>query len=382
MHLERTALEIIERAPDSSPGSPDDWAPFLGLLAVELGGAAAALLLGRDEPAEPTIMAAGIEPDFLNGWAEHYGGVDPWLPGLRGLPAGSVHFGESLVPRRELVRTEFYNGWMRPQRLRPAPTLRGTLSSRQADEGACTVGVFCRERGRLSDRSLALLRLLAPHLRRAVAAHRRCASLARERDVAMAALDHLRLGVVILDREARVRALNRSAQALLRERDGLALEGETLRAARPEASARLRHLIASAAGTDERREPEPGAVTLPRPSRRRPLTALVRPAPAPGGGSAGARQDATILFVSDPEQPLETDVGTLQRLYGFTAAEASVASRIARGERVDEIAARQGVSESTVRTQVRQVLEKTGLSRQVELVHLLLASPARLRIDS
>jgi DNA-binding CsgD family transcriptional regulator len=63
----------------------------------------------------------------------------------------------------------------------------------------------------------------------------------------------------------------------------------------------------------------------------------------------------------------------LQQLYGLTAAEAMVAVAVSEGAPVADIAARRGVAASTVRAQVKTVLAKVGVGRQVELVQKLAA---------
>jgi len=66
----------------------------------------------------------------------------------------------------------------------------------------------------------------------------------------------------------------------------------------------------------------------------------------------------------------------LKSLFSLTASEARVAKGLARGETVEQIAAQGGVAVTTVRSQVRKVLEKTGCGRQAEVASLL----ARLSI--
>jgi DNA-binding CsgD family transcriptional regulator len=64
-------------------------------------------------------------------------------------------------------------------------------------------------------------------------------------------------------------------------------------------------------------------------------------------------------------------VELVQSLFDLTPAEARVARSLTTGETVESIASRGGVSQNTVRTQLRGVLEKTGCSRQAEVVALL-----------
>jgi DNA-binding CsgD family transcriptional regulator len=64
-------------------------------------------------------------------------------------------------------------------------------------------------------------------------------------------------------------------------------------------------------------------------------------------------------------------VELIQSLFDLTPAEARVARGLTTGETVETIAFRGGVSRNTIRTQLRGVLEKTGCSRQAEVVALL-----------
>lgn len=64
-------------------------------------------------------------------------------------------------------------------------------------------------------------------------------------------------------------------------------------------------------------------------------------------------------------------VDLVKSLFDFTGSEACVARGLASGKSVEEIAAERGVALSTVRTQLRQVMEKTGSTRQAEVVALM-----------
>jgi DNA-binding CsgD family transcriptional regulator len=61
----------------------------------------------------------------------------------------------------------------------------------------------------------------------------------------------------------------------------------------------------------------------------------------------------------------------VQSLFDLTPAEARVARSLASGKTVEAIATEGGVSLNTVRTHVRGVLEKTGCTRQAEVIALL-----------
>jgi DNA-binding CsgD family transcriptional regulator len=75
-----------------------------------------------------------------------------------------------------------------------------------------------------------------------------------------------------------------------------------------------------------------------------------------------------MMPVAFPEAP---PVELVRSLFDLTPAEARVARSLTTGETIETIASSTGVSRNTVRTQVQGVLEKTGCSRQAEVVALL-----------
>ena len=81
---------------------------------------------------------------------------------------------------------------------------------------------------------------------------------------------------------------------------------------------------------------------------------------------------ASMVLVVTPVGPREMPSASLvQGLFDLTAAEARVARLIGGGESVKQIAATTKVSAGTLRSQLKSIFLKTGVSRQAELVALL-----------
>ena len=78
-----------------------------------------------------------------------------------------------------------------------------------------------------------------------------------------------------------------------------------------------------------------------------------------------------LLVVTPVSAPAAPPVELMRSLFDLTASEARVARGLASGETLEQIAASGGVAITTVRSQLRQVLEKTGCARQAEVVSLL-----------
>jgi DNA-binding CsgD family transcriptional regulator len=80
---------------------------------------------------------------------------------------------------------------------------------------------------------------------------------------------------------------------------------------------------------------------------------------------------AGVLMLTPLTRAEAPPVELIQSLFDLTPAEARVARSLTAGDNVEQIAIESGVSLTTVRTQVRGVLEKTGCHRQAEVVSLL-----------
>jgi DNA-binding CsgD family transcriptional regulator len=82
-------------------------------------------------------------------------------------------------------------------------------------------------------------------------------------------------------------------------------------------------------------------------------------------------QATTLLIVTPVDRATVPTAEVLQGLFDLTPAEARVARGIGQTQTVEKLATSLGVTRETVRTQLRAVFGKTGVSRQTELVALL-----------
>lgn len=141
------------------------------------------------------------------------------------------------------------------------------------------------------------------------------------------ALDRLPMGVALVDERGGVLALNRVAERIVAEGDGLWVDREGLAAASPRVTRELRRLIAGASAAARGEGTAAGGVlALDRPSGARELALLIAPLAREPGVSG--RWPAAIVFVSDPEQADQPPETVLRRLYGLTRAEASLAAQL------------------------------------------------------
>lgn len=202
----------------------------------------------------------------------------------------------------------------------------------------------------------------------------------KKTDFGAAALNRLPMGVVIVDKDAHVLFMNNSASDIFALSDGVDV-GPTgiFRTAKVAETKNLHVMIADAAhdgvnGKEEDREG--GALSVSRPSFKRPFSLLV--VPLPDDEDISSDNGNVAVFVNDPEKYNEPPTNVLARLYGLTDAEARLLQALIVGKKLETVAEDNGVSMNTVRSHLKQVFRKTGTNRQPELVSLVMNSSAYL----
>lgn len=192
-------------------------------------------------------------------------------------------------------------------------------------------------------------------------------------DTALSALrgafDFVTIGAMVVDPQMALLWANSAGRRILERDDGLRERDGCLTASTQAARRRLAAIMAQALGPDASAGCIGGVV--PRPSGWLGYQVVVMP-PDPGASP----ERFTALFVTDPARDLEEVEPCLMQMYGLTASEASVAGAVARGLDLSQVAEHRQVTRGTVRVQLRQVFEKVGVRRQVDLVRLVLGIAA------
>ena len=104
-----------------------------------------------------------------------------------------------------------------------------------------------------------------------------------------------------------------------------------------------------------------------------PLRVVVAPfRPRSRDLGMAAEGAVAMVLVTDPARRSDLCQQLLRSRFGLTAGEARVALEIASAEGRAAAATRLGVTVATLKTHLIRVFEKTGVSRQAELVRLVL----------
>jgi DNA-binding CsgD family transcriptional regulator len=224
---------------------------------------------------------------------------------------------------------------------------------------------------------LRVINEILPHLRRALNIHSEFTYLRLKQDALLKGLDRLVIGLILYDSNARPVYINPTARAIIESHPGMQLQDDDLILINAEDEKNLRKTIIDTAAIDpDDSWKQSVAIGITHPDVEAPLPILVTPMHANLITSDLDYDGAKVaVFISDPnlQQPISID--NLVSVYSLTPSEAQVAISLANGHSIDEIAESSYHSAHTIRSQLKSVFRKTGVSRQSELIKLLLTGP-------
>lgn len=358
-NAERAEAELIERIYDTTL-EPSLWPTVMERVAAAMGGNCTVMFF-FDPRAKRLIR--DVPGDFPNReiYLRDFAAADPRNRFGVTAPAGVSFTDDAFITAAQIERSEFYQDYLLPNDM-------GHVAAHMLqNDGDGIAGVAVQRPYRQAPFGTAELRLLerlAPHLRRVLRLQVRLGEAAKlPWGWSLDLLHGLSWGILALDGDLLPVFVNRAAEGLLAKTDGLRVDRQGLHAAHPWDAHRLREALARALRGSG------GELRVRRPSGEPDWIVSV----APTRELLDHLRAAVRIFVHllDPAARPSCAPERLRALFDLSPAEARVATALLSGLHASEIATRHGVAISTVRTQVEQLLSKTGTERQLELRALL-----------
>ena len=349
------------------------WPATSALIDEACGMQGNALAVGEGPKDDVQIITAGLyyrgerHEDLEREYLDIYHPMDESVPRFRQLPDSRVVRAVDLYTAEELQTSPTYNELL--SRARGQDGLHVRLVEPDGSHIAWVSADPIAPNGWEFTQTM-LFKGLLPHIRQFVRVRQALAGAGVLDTSVTELLDNPRIGVIHLDRRGRIMAANDRARAILRHGDVLSDRGGELRARVPADHAWLERLVAgalSSAGVAVS-----GSMLLRRTSVAPPLVVHVKPVVAPQLDLGGRRVAALVLLV-EPGRQSRIDPSLVGETLGLTPAESQVAVWLAEGKTVREIAVETGRRERSIHWHLRQIYHKQGLSRQADLVRLVLS---------
>jgi DNA-binding CsgD family transcriptional regulator/PAS domain-containing protein len=367
---------VVERIYDAAVDSTG-WTEALTLACSFVGGCSANLFYhstGGD--AVNVFFSFNEDPAWTRLYREKYAPLNPLFPASAFLEVGTVHSLSDVITVEEFTETRLYQEWVRPQGILDA--LYTNLERTATGAAAMSIRRLASD-GLFGNEAKARLRMLVPHLQRAVSIGR-LLDFHKMNEAALAAtVDRLAAAVVLVAADGWVVYVNVKAEAMLAEGDIVHAPDGRLAARNPRAAAALRDAIAACARGDAELGTKGLAVSLS-PEPRSPVTARVLPLTSGERRRLLDRHAVAALFIHRQSAPVPAALEIAATLHGLTPAEVRVLAVVAEAGSVDQMATMLGISRATVKTHLERLFIKTGARRQADLVKLLATHEAAAQL--
>jgi DNA-binding CsgD family transcriptional regulator len=305
--------------------------------------------------------AVGITPDFRSRYLSM---SNVWLRDKHRPGQGGVASGAELVPPWELVSTEFYRMWLRPQNA--FQSLIGVVA-RNDPVVYCLIAFRSDRMPDFEDSRRTLLAAVLPHLRRSFDLAAAFNRTGEESRLWLELLDRIPEGVLVVDRQGFVQMHNAAAKCSLSERDGLLLVAGRLSAVVPGESQHLSSLLSQA--SEGALAPVDVQMLISRPSGY-PLMLTICPIEATPNGD-DTSSPLIAVFVRDPSRHVPPSVNRLRHLFRLTPTEARLATLVLTERSLLTAATIMNISKNTARTHMKRIHAKTETGTWSDLQRLL-----------
>ncbi|PDT88935.1 helix-turn-helix transcriptional regulator [Bradyrhizobium sp. Y36] len=323
-------------------------------------GGCAAMIVSRDT-ARLSIeihQHFGTDARFRQLYRDRYVELDLLLDRHLNLAPEQTIGVTDIMPHEEFLATSFYREWVEPQ---GAIDLATIALEKTAARTTILQVLRHRSRGTVDDAMRERMRLLAPHIQRSQIMGRQIRARSHTVDDLADVLDGLNTAICLLDADGRVVHANAACRQLFADANLLAMVGDRIVARNTQTDKIFRGLCEIDGGPRRQIELATSADGQ---------HYLLHAVPLKRDRSLPRDIAATMLFVQRASMLPLLAADAIAAAFRLTPSELRVLMAIIEIGGVPDIAAKLGIAETTVKTHLGRLFEKTGAGRQADLVKI------------
>src|SRR5512139_900558 len=355
--------DIYDAALDSSR-----WNAVLAKIAEFTGGQAAGLL-SKDSVSKSgnVFYQSGVDPYFVRLYSETYWKFDP-VASLPDCEVEQIVSIPDLVPYDEFKAGRFYREWAQPQGW--ADAANAVL---EKSATCCAYLSILRNQasGMVDEDMRRRMRLIVPHVRRAVRTGKAIDLSQAEAATFADILDGLSPAIFLVDAEGQVVHGNAAGRSVLDKGDLLRPDAGRLTAIDTQVDQALHSAFIAAGKNDAEIGAKGSALPLKGRAGERYVANVLRLTVGEKRKTGAASNAVVALFVRKAELEAEPSSEVIGKTYKLTPTELRVLRAVVDVGGVRQVAENLGVADTTVKTHLGRLFEKTGVSRQADLVKLV-----------
>lgn len=344
------------------PSVFDDICEFVGCRQIS------AVFQDVVRPHVDVYLTSTVTPQYRELFVKKYFKLNPIFPAVMFSEIERTVSATDVLAREDFVRTRFAQEWLTPQGY-----IDSVFATLEKSSISCTFLVAIRHgrQGLFDVGARRRFELVVPHVRRGILIGKTLDLHKIEAARLADSLDTLSSGMFLVDGKGRIVHANLNGHLMVSDGNVLRALGGKLGAIDPQADQALLDSFTAASSGDAALGRKGIAVPLKARDGAR-YVASVLPLTSGRRRAAGISYAAVAtVFVHKAALDLPSPPEALAKEFRLTPAELRVLFAIIEVGAVPEVAEVLGISEGTARTHLHHLFEKTGTSRQAELVKLV-----------
>ncbi len=352
---------------------PSEWTEFGHLLTEATGSVLAGIgIFDLTTTRFIQTYGYGLPADYferLNAVSE----LNPLLPNAALSKPGDLLVNSMIIAEEDFVKSRFYLEFTGPLGLRDS---MGLVCLRSGPRLAFVVANRSAAQPLYTDADGDLLRLLSPHICRAMTISDAFDLRTIKSDAIETALDGLSVGVFLVDSQGFVVHLNRAADRMAQQGHIITVRDQRLWPTNAASRAALTAALAQSAELGIPASADAPMIALhSTDSTTAGMIATLLPLRSTNQFTPTDPPRARwAVFVQDPHIAVPMPGEAFGKLYNLTPAELRVALALAPGLTPEAAAEMLGLGLPTVRTHLQRIFAKTGTNRHTDFVRLMLAT--------
>lgn len=349
---------------------PTRWTDVLEKITRYIRGTAAGLLSQEfGDGAVSFYYSWGDDPEYTKLYRAKYANLNPSVvPIALSVKPGEVCSLSTAISYDEFLRSRLYKEWVKPQGYGDVTTV---LIEKSASSFAHLAVLHYGRDSPVDEAARKRMRLLAPHICRAVAISKIVELSKIEAAMLADTIDSLSAGVFLLQEDGRVVHANASGKAILKERGLLHQANGVIQAVDLQARSNLLRAIANAANDDVGLGGRGISIPLSSINGERYVAHILSLTSGVRRKIGQLHRAAVAMFVHKATLHRPTLVETVATQFKLSPSEVRVLFAIIEVGGAPQVAKVLGISLDTVKTHLKRVFAKTGTNRQVDLVKLV-----------
>ncbi|MFD1217707.1 MULTISPECIES: helix-turn-helix transcriptional regulator [Microbulbifer] len=342
---------------------------FLEKLTGAINGCAAQLLVVHRQPLRMEhLWYHGLSEEFINWYLENNMIAQDVVTNLAVKQAPGL-FQPALPLLSDFQPDEDYSKWENEQDMLDSAWL--VIDSTRTHSFVLTIQRTVAQ-GPYQQAELDALNRLVPHIRQTVHLYRQLETRSQAASSLAAVIDVLPDATFVLDSLATILYSNKAARDLIARERCLGIRDERFCFAENDVQSAFFRASAQVVRSSMGKEDYCCETLFLKREGRSPLIFVIRPIESSELLAGGA-----LVSVYEPDNRSLPSVENIATYFDLTPAEAQVCERLVAGLDVQAIAEQLSRGVATVRSHIKQVFQKTGCSRQGELISRIMSALLR-----